>query len=161
MSSELFAFTIPFRDLAPAVDEWRERTCGSKPSHGVPPHITLLIPAPPDLDAAQAALAEFGPFDVTFSGFGRFPETLWLAPDPAAPFVAMTEALIEAFPSHAPYGGVFEGITPHLTVAQGDELVAAERDITAALPLSSRASSVILFEQVAADRWRENAELDL
>jgi 2'-5' RNA ligase len=161
MSSELFAFTIPFRDLAPAVDEWRELTCGSKPSHGVPPHITLLIPAPPDLDVAKAALAEFSPFDVTFSEFGRFPDTLWLAPEPAAPFVAMTEALFEAFPNHAPYGGVFNEITPHLTVAQGDELDAAEQDIAPALPLSSRASSVVVFEQVAPDRWRENAEFDL
>ena len=161
MSSELFAFTIPFRDLAPAVDEWRERTCLAKPSHGVPPHITLLIPAPLDLEAAKAALAEFRSFDVTFSGFGRFPETLWLAPTPAAPFVAMTEALVEAFPSHAPYGGAFTEITPHLTVAQGDKLDRAEHDIAQTLPLSSRASSVVAFEQVAPDRWRENAEFDL
>ena len=161
MSSELFAFTVPFRDLAPAVDEWRERTCTTKPSHGVPPHVTLLIPAPPDLDAAKAALAGFGPFDVTFSGFGRFPEALWLAPEPAAPFVAMTEALFEAFPDHAPYDGLFEEMTPHLTVAQGDELDAAETAIATALPLASRASSVVLFERLADDRWIERAEFDL
>jgi 2'-5' RNA ligase len=161
MSSDLFAFTVPFRDLAPAVDEWRERTCTSKPSHGVPPHVTLLIPAPPDLDAARAALAEFGPFDVTFFGFGRFPETLWLAPDPPAPFVAMTEVLVGAFPDHAPYDGLFAEITPHLTVAQGDELDAAETAIATALPLTSRASSVVLFERVADDRWVERAEFDL
>ena len=161
MSSELCAFTVPFRDLAPAVDEWRERTCATKPSHGVPPHVTLLIPAPPDLDAAVEALRPFGAFDVTFAGFGRFPGTLWLAPRPAAPFVAMTEALAEAFPDHAPYGGVFKGITPHLTVAQGDELDAAEAAIAPALPLTSRASSVVLFAQAAGDRWVERAELDL
>jgi hypothetical protein len=73
----------------------------------------------------------------------------------------MTEALFEAFPNHAPYGGGFTEITPHLTVAQGDELDPAEPDIAHALPLSSRASSVILFEQVAPDRWRENAEFAL
>jgi 2'-5' RNA ligase len=161
MSSELFAFSIPFRDLAPAVDEWRERTCASKPSHGVPPHMTLLIPAPPDLDAARDALRSFGAFDVTFAGFGRFPGTLWLAPEPAAPFVAMSEALVAAFPDHTPYGGKFEGITPHLTVAQGDELDAAEAAIAPALPLTSCASSVVLFEQAADDRWVERAELDL
>ncbi len=161
MSSELFAFSIPFRDLAPAVDEWRERTCTSKPSHGVPPHVTLLIPAPPDVDAAAEALCPFGAFDVTFAGFGRFPATLWLAPEPAAPFVAMTEALVQAFPDHAPYGGLFEEITPHLTVAQGGELDAAETTLAAALPLGSRASSVVLFEQAADDRWVERAEFDL
>jgi 2'-5' RNA ligase len=161
MSSELFAFSIPFRDLAPAVDEWRERTCASKPSHGVPPHVTLLIPAPPKLEAAVETLRAFGPFEVAFAGFGCFPGTLWLAPDPAAPFVAMSEALIETFPGHVPYGGVFEGITPHLTVAQGDELDAAEEAIATALPLASRASSVVLFEQAADDRWIEQAEFAL
>lgn len=161
MSSELYAFTIAFRDLAPAVDGWRERTCTSKPSHGVPPHVSLLGPAPPDLDAAIEALRSFGAFDVTFAGFGRFPGTLWLAPEPAAPFVAMTEALVKAFPDHPPYGGLFQEITPHLTVAQGDELDAAETAIATALPLTSRASSVVLFERVADDRWVERAEFDL
>jgi 2'-5' RNA ligase len=124
----------------------------------VPPHVTLLIPAPPDLDAAARALEPFGPFDVTFSEFGRFPGTLWLAPDPAEPFVAMSEALGGAFPAHPPYEGEFAGITPHLTVAQGEELGAAETALAPVLPLRSRASSIVLFEQVAADRWREAAE---
>jgi hypothetical protein len=161
MSSEHCAFTIPFRDLAPAVDEWRERTCVSKPSHGVPPHVTLLIPAPPDLDTAVEALRSFGAFDVTFAEFGRFPGALWLAPEPAAPFVAMTEALIEVFPDYAPYDGQFAEITPHLTVAQGDELDAAEAAMATALPLVARASSVVLFQQAADDRWVERAEFDL
>ncbi|HEY2354258.1 MAG TPA: 2'-5' RNA ligase family protein [Gaiellaceae bacterium] len=161
MSSELCAFSIPFRDLAPVVDEWRERTCSTKPSHGVPPHVTLLIPAPPDIDAAVEALRSFSAFGVMFSAFGRFPGTLWLAPDPSAPFVAMTEALIEAFPDYAPYDGLFEGITPHLTVAQGDELDAAETAIATALPLTARLSSVVLFAQASEDRWVERAEFDL
>jgi 2'-5' RNA ligase len=157
----LFAFSIPFRDLAQFVDEWRERTCMSKPSHGVPPHVTLLIPAPPDVDGAAAALAEFPPFDVTFARLGRFPGTLWLAPEPAEPFVAMTEALMRQFPEHAPYDGMFEAITPHLTVAQGDDLSDADAALASGLPLHSRASSIVLFEQVAPERWREAAELAL
>jgi hypothetical protein len=161
LHAELCAFTVPFRDLAPAVDEWRELSCQSKPSHGVPPHVTLLIPAPPDVDAAVEALRGFGAFDVEFASFGRFPGALWLAPTPAGPFVAMTEALVEAFPGHAPYGGEFAGITPHLTVAQGDELDVAEAAIATAFPLTSRASSVVLFEQAAEDRWVERAEFDL
>lgn len=161
MSSELFAFSIPFRDLAPVVDEWRERTCASKPSHGVPPHVTLLVPASADVAAAAAALEPFNPFEVVFSRFERFSGTLWLAPEPSLLFVRMTEALLRTFPDHRPYEGLFEGITPHLTVAQGDKLDAAQTGLASALPLRSRASSVVLFEQVAPDRWRENAEFDL
>ena len=161
MQAELLAFSIAFRDLAAAVDEWRERTCETKPSHGVPPHVTLLIPAPRDVRGAAEALAEFGAFDVTFTRFGRFPGALWLAPEPSEPFVAMTESLMARFPGHEPYGGQFAGITPHLTVAQGEELSAVEAALELLLPLRSRAASVVLFEQVAADRWRENAELPL
>jgi 2'-5' RNA ligase superfamily len=161
MPSELFAFSVPFRDLAPVVDDWRERTCVSKPSHGVPPHVTLLIPAPPDTEGAASALASFAAFDVTFALLDRFPGTLWLAPEPSEPFVGMTRALVERFPGHAPYDGHFEGITPHLTVAQGDALAAAEAAVEPLLPLRSRASSVVLFEQVSSDRWRESAELVL
>jgi 2'-5' RNA ligase superfamily len=161
MPSELFAFTVPFRDLAPAVDDWRERTCASKPSHGVPPHVTLLIPAPPDPDGAATALASFEAFDVTFALLKSFPGTLWLAPEPSEPFVGMTRALMERFPERAPYDGLFDGITPHLTVAQGEDLAAPEAAVEPLLPLRSHASSVVLFEQVSSDRLRENAELAL
>jgi 2'-5' RNA ligase len=161
MTPELFAFSIPFRDLAPVVDEWRERTCASKPSHGVPPHVTLLVPAPADVEAAAAALGSFGSFDVTFARFGRFPETLWLAPEPGEPFVAMTESLLQVFPEHPPYEGLFEGVTPHLTVAQGDALDQAEAALGPELPVRSRASSIVLFQQVAPDRWHEAAEISL
>lgn len=161
MPAELFALSIPFRDLATLVDQWRERTCETKPSYGIPPHVTLLFPAASDLEAATAALASFEAFDVTFPRFGRFPGTLFLAPEPAEPFVSMTEALVRAFPDHPPYAGLYAEIAPHLTVAQGDELDTAEAALVPALPLRSRASSVVLFEQVAADRWRENAELPL
>lgn len=156
-----FAFAIPFPDLAELVDEWRERTCTSKPSHGAPPHVSLLIPAPADVDGAAEALAGFSRFDVTFERFGRFEEALWLAPDPAEPFVAMTEALVQRFPSHPPYEGLFEEITPHLTVAQGDDLNAAQASIADGLPMRTHASRVVVFEQLAPDRWCEAAEFAL
>ena len=161
MSSELFALSIPFRELAPIVDEWRERTCETKPSHGVAPHVTLLFPAASDAEAGVAALASFGPFDVTFARCGRFPGVLWLAPEPAETFVAMTEALVAVYPDHPPYGGAFAGITPHLTVAQGDDLDPIERELALSLPLRVRAASVVHYEQVAPDRWRERAEFEL
>jgi 2'-5' RNA ligase len=161
MPSEAYAFSVPFRDLPRVVDKWRERTCEAKPSHGVPPHVTLLIPAPPDVAGAAEALASFDPFDVTFARLDRFPGTLWLAPEPSDSFVAMTEALGERFPGHAPYEGLFEEIRPHLTVAQGDDLDAAETALRPLLPFGSRAASVVLFKRVAPDRWRENAEFAL
>jgi 2'-5' RNA ligase len=156
----LFAIAVPFPGLAAVVDDWRERTCDAKPSHGVPPHVTLLVPGPSDVEGIQKALAPFTGFDVGFARFGRFPGVLWLAPAPAEPFSAMTDALLRAFPDHLPYAGTVSDPQPHLTVAQ-DELDEAEADLLPWLPLQSRVESVVLFERAAPDHWHEVATFDL
>ena len=70
--SEL-ALVVPFEKLAPVVDDLRERTCDAKPSHGMPPHVTLLVPAPRAADAISGVLAPFPAFDVAFARLDRFP----------------------------------------------------------------------------------------
>jgi hypothetical protein len=155
-----FAFVVPFPGLAKVVDEWRERTCRTKPSHGMPPHVTVLIPAPGDVATATEALEPFDAFDVTFGRLRRFETTLWLAPEPAEPFRALTDALARAFPAYPPYGGAFGDVVPHLSVAQA-ELDAAEEDVSLWLPLESRAECVVLFERVGAAHWHEVATFDL
>ena len=152
----LHAVVAAFPVLAPKVDEWRERTCGSKPSHGVPPHVTLLHPAPPDLDAIRDVVAPFAPFDVAFGSFARFPGTLWLAPEPAKPFFALIEALTRRFPDWPPYGGGFDQIVPHLTVAQ-DDFDAVEAALQPQLPLAARVDRVVVLEKPEPNRWRDVA----
>jgi 2'-5' RNA ligase len=154
------AVTVPFPSLAPTLDEWRERSCTAKPSDGVPPHVTLLIPVPDRRNEIAGVLARFEPFDVAFGGFGRFDEVLWLAPAPVEPFVAMTRALMDAFPGYLPYGGGVADDVPHLTVAQAD-LAAAERELAVSLPLTARVTSASLFEQVEPPSWREVAIFEL
>ena len=52
----------------------------------------------------------------------RFPSVLYLKPEPDAALRAIIEGVVERFPEHPPYGGAFEELAPHLTVAQsGDE----------------------------------------
>jgi hypothetical protein len=148
-----FALVVPFPDLAPIVDDWRERTCVSKPSNGVPPHVTLLVPCPGDVDAVGSALEGFGAFDVAFADFGRFPGALWLAPEPADPFRRMTAALVDRFPDHQPYGGAFAEVIPHLTVAQAD-LETAAAVLRPQLPHHGRAREALLLEEVRPQRWR-------
>jgi hypothetical protein len=154
------ALVVPFPDLAEAVDELRERTCVSKPSHGVPPHVTLLTPCPDDAAAIEEELAPFPPFDVSFVALDRFPGTLWLAPDPPGPFREMTEALVARFPEHQPYGGMFARIVPHLTVAQAD-LDEAAAALEPRLPLRSRAASAVLLREDGAECWRKVATFAL
>src|SRR5947208_10649014 len=93
---------------------------------GMPPHVTLLYPFVDDAEVAHAlplvgrALARFVSFEVEFRRAARFPDTLYLVPDPAEPFVAVTRALVDAFPEYPPYAGAFDEIVPHLTVAHGE-----------------------------------------
>jgi 2'-5' RNA ligase len=155
-----FAIAVPFPGLAEVVDDWRERTCVTKPSHGIPPHVTLLTPSPADVATLVELLEPFEAFDVRFERLDRFPGTLWLAPEPAEPFVLLTETLVGHWPSHKPYGGTFKGITPHLTVAQR-ELDDAADALAPFLPLESRAESIVLYEQLQPDHWREVATVEL
>jgi 2'-5' RNA ligase len=155
-----FAIAVPFPGLAEVVDDWRERTCVTKPSHGIPPHVTLLTPAPGDVETLVELLAPFDAFDVRFEQLDRFPGTLWLAPEPSEPFVVLTEALVARWPDHRPYGGIFKAVTPHLTVAQR-ELDGAAEALAPFLPLESRAERVVLYQQVQPAHWREIATVDL
>jgi hypothetical protein len=158
--SRHFAVVVPFPGLADIVDDWRERTCLTKPSHGMPPHITVLTPSSGDVADLVEAMGGFTPFDVRFARLDRFPGTLWLAPDPSEAFVAMTESLVARWPEFRPYGGVFSRVIPHLTVAQRDFDDATEA-LSPLLPLQSRVESVLLLERVQHDHWREIATIEL
>jgi len=134
---------------------------------GMPAHVTLLFPfvAPDAIDAAvldrvRAAVAGVAPFAFVLREVRRFPRTLYLAPEPAGPFVTLTEALLRMFPEHAPYGGAHRTIVPHLTVADAVDpgmLPAVEAELRASLPrdgaIATRCSEVVLMES-SSGRWR-------
>ncbi len=90
----------------------------------------------------------------------RFPATTYLAPEPAEPFVALTEALVRTFPEFPPFRGEHESIVPHLTVATGNaneaEVAAAELQavVQSNGPISGFCSSVSLLEN-SSGRWKE------
>ena len=140
---------------------------------GVPAHITVLFPfmAPECIDDAIVArlgeaLSAHRAFEFSLAAVGRFPATTYLAPEPPAPFVALTDALAREFPEHPPFRGEFAHVVPHLTVAHGDEAAAAmvERDLTARLvargPVQSRCVAVELYEN-ATGRWRPMRRFEL
>ena len=60
-------------------------------------------------------------FDYALTDIRRFPNGIYLAPDPARPFITLTEAVISAFPDYPPYEGQFPDIVPHLTVAHHED----------------------------------------
>jgi 2'-5' RNA ligase len=145
---------------------WNERT--SDGARGMPPHVTVLYPFVDDGDLAPAvplverALARSSSFEVAFRRAARFPETLYLVPEPGEPFVEITRALVDAFPGFPPYAGAFEEIVPHLTVAHGEpgRFDAIEREVTAALPVRVRVERAWLMTE-HADRWQRHIAFPL
>ncbi|WP_203454331.1 2'-5' RNA ligase family protein [Jiangella aurantiaca] len=85
-------------------------------------HITVLAPFLPTPDAASleavaAILAATAPVAFTLRRLETFPNgVIYLPPEPAEPFRALTERFVAAFPQCPPYGGQFPDIVPHLTL---------------------------------------------
>jgi hypothetical protein len=146
---------VPFPEVAEVVDPWRELSLGSGPSNGVPAHVTLLAPCPADAPALAEVLDSTPAFEVEFRELRRFTEvpTLYLAPEPAKPFLQLVEALVARLPDWPPYGGLHDTIVPHLTVTQGPAEDEAEEEVAQALPLRGRAREALLLAEVAAGRF--------
>lgn len=154
MSSESeHALLVPFRELAGVVEPWLEHSVGARPSHGIPPHVTLLFPCPALPDEIGEVLAGTAPFQVDFREVRRFPEVAYLAPEPPEPFAELTRALWDRFPDWPPYGGAHPTITPHLTIAWGAKLEEAEAAVAADLPLRGQAREALMLRRAEPDHW--------
>lgn len=145
----------------PEAQELYDRWIGEwDPPPGAPVHVTLLIPfGPVDefRDELRALFAQAAPFSFQLERVERFPETTWLAPDPAKPFIALTEALFERFPDYPPYEGIHDEIVPHLTIvsrAAPQVLARAEAELAPVLPIEARAEKVLALEKRADGVWR-------
>ncbi|MEP6873925.1 MAG: 2'-5' RNA ligase family protein [Burkholderiales bacterium] len=164
MSESAFIVHVP--EAEACVGELRKRFDASV-HLGVPAHITILVPfmpleeiTPGVLVHAQAALSQVRSFAFSLSKVGRFPATAYLAPEPAVPFIALTEALVRAFPAFPPFRGEHATIVPHLTAATGNageaEVAAAQlaATIEAHGPVHGFCASVSLIEN-SSGLWKE------
>jgi hypothetical protein len=112
------------------------------------------------MEHAQTALDVVPSFSFHLSKVARFSATAYLAPEPAEPFVALTQSLVRTFPEYPPFGGEFESIIPHLTVAHGSapEAEEAAAQLAAVVeshgPITSTVHSVALLEN-SSGLWRE------
>jgi hypothetical protein len=160
------AFVIRVPEAEACVGALRERFDASV-KLGVPAHITVLVPfMPPEritdavLERAHAALIEVPAFCFDLVEIRRFPNTTYLSPQPPEPFVALTESLVRNFPSYPPFGGEFEAIIPHLTVAHGNaaEVEVAAVELAAIIRthgrIASSCASVALLEN-SSGHWRQ------
>jgi hypothetical protein len=169
-AGSLTALVVPAFEIDPIVRRWRDLHDPSARA-GMPAHVTLLSPFVPavsvndsTLHALCSVLADFRPIDATFRRTGRFPETVYLAPEPDESFRTMTRALVARWPECPPYRGAFPDPIPHLTVAdrEPDEtLTRVEREAGALLPIRTRLTEAILFAGSNRSSWVEYARIPL
>ena len=140
---------------------------------GIPLHATLLYPfvRPDELDAALPRLTQVleghQRFSFTLTELKTFPRTVWVAPVPAAPFVALTHA-IEAEFGTSHMGGVFAEVIPHVTLVDGLEESRLEETlqrlrpiVEPLLPVTLSADEVVVLAEQEDGRMPIVARLSL
>jgi 2'-5' RNA ligase superfamily len=156
--------------LDDAIASLRRRFSLRRKPNGIPPHITAIVPFLPRallteeqaLPALRAVCAELEPFDVTFAHTARFRRVLYLVPEPADPFIALTRTLSARWERLEPYAGEHDNqVVPHLTVttSQPPEVFdLVDEAIAPLLPVRVRidAAQLYLFD---GRRWSGDARL--
>ena len=156
------ALIVAVPEAGSVVDPWRELTSRTslKPSLGIPAHVTLLFPFVPAelvdehvLVGLRGLFAGVPAFEFALRRTARFRETIYLVPEPAEPFVQLTEEIVRRFPHYPPYEAAFDSIVPHVTAAHGetDLLDQIDADVSRWLPLHSVAREAILLEELEPD----------
>jgi 2'-5' RNA ligase len=150
------------------VGPWRLRYDNA--SLGIPAHVTLLFPFVPAeeldehlFDELRELFAQQPSFFIAFPRVARFPEVVWLAPEPAEPFLRLTELIVGRYPDYPPYDGVHDDVIPHLTVAVGDRTLQDQVDaaLTPHLPIADEVREVVLLEEQPDGLWRRRERFAL
>jgi hypothetical protein len=163
------AVVVPVPAAEPLVARWRERF-DSSAARGVPAHVTVLVPWVDEADLDDAVLARLArtcagvpAHRVVFREARRVPGVLWLRPEPADLLRGLTLAVAATWPHRQPYGGAFDAVVPHLTVADGVDDATLERvaaDLRPGLPVTAEVSEAVLYV-FDGSAWDPRARLPL
>jgi 2'-5' RNA ligase len=164
LADQASTLLVPVPEAEAAVRSWRARYDPAA-RDGVPAHITVLYPFLPArringsvLRSVRALVGGIPPIPFRLARIESFTSSdLHLVPEPAEPFIALTKAVHARWPQCPPYGGRFETIVPHLTLAYGtqpDQLIAELRPL---LPIEAVAEEVLLMVH-GRDGWWNVAE---
>lgn len=156
------ALLVPVPEVESLVRPWRQRHDPAE-QLGVPAHVTLLYPFLPPWQIDMTVLAQLHTlfaatpsFRFTLTTVARFPDALYLAPEPADPFIDLTNALTTLYPETPPYGGVHPTVIPHLTIAHShdQQILGHIADVLApVVPVGAVTHDVWLMEQSQDGYW--------
>jgi 2'-5' RNA ligase len=164
------ASAIVVRVAVPPRLERLRRTWDWAAGVGVPAHVTVLFPflpvellLPPVRRELAAIVGTEEPFDVRFERVGRFPNVVYLAPEPTAPFRRLTDAIVTRFPDYPPYEGAFDTVIHHLTIVEGaerplDEITA---DAGRSLPFTRHVAALEVLIEGGDGRWHRRWRIPL
>ncbi|HEY5488436.1 MAG TPA: 2'-5' RNA ligase family protein [Candidatus Limnocylindrales bacterium] len=145
-----------------AVQRLRDRMDPSA-ADGVPAHVTLIYPFMPPSELkddvrrrVEEIVASEPAFPFVLRAVGRWPNVVYLAPEPDDPFRRLTNALAAAFPDYPPYEGAHAEVIPHVTVASDvpdDYFDAAAHALPALLPIRDVAREAWLIGHTPEQAW--------
>ncbi|SCL17787.1 2'-5' RNA ligase superfamily protein [Micromonospora rhizosphaerae] len=148
------AIIVAVPEAGHLVDRWRQLYDSSAPL-GVPAHVTILYPFleigridESVVEQLRQLFARQPAVQVKFHRCGRFPDVLYLEPEPADTFKSLTASIVEHWPEAPPYGGAHDEVVPHLTVAGGideETLALIEGDVAARLPVQAAVTEARLI----------------
>ncbi|MFD1528908.1 2'-5' RNA ligase family protein [Pseudonocardia aurantiaca] len=172
MEHRLSALIVPVPEAEPLVGRLRAEL-DTAAALGVPAHVTVMFPFVPPADVDDKVLAVVQDVVAAVPAFeARFPrvewfdeDVVWLAPEPAAPFVALAEGIRARF-GLEPYEGAHGlKVIPHLTVGHRAPLPrmrTAAAELEPGLPLRAHVGSVRLMAgSDVAGSWTTVAEFSL
>jgi 2'-5' RNA ligase len=154
----------------PGASRLRERWDPST-RRGLGAHITIRYPflspaqlRDDDLGRLAAAVASVPVFAYTLAQVSRSPTTVFLDPEPVAPFVALRVAIEGAFGSRLPVDR-FPRYVPHLSVArnvrrEADEVLAELHASMPSEPIPCRCVELVLLDRHGGP-WMVSARMPL
>jgi 2'-5' RNA ligase len=156
---------VPVLAAEPVVAAWlgQERVTFD----GAPLHVTVMFPFLPARsldDTEEEGIAELAretePFCFALARLGQFPGVQYLAPEPAASFIAVTDRIQRRWPACRPYDGRYSSVIPHMTIALAEQPPADPAVLERELPIRIRADEFWLLEQTVHG-WRTRRRFPL
>jgi 2'-5' RNA ligase len=151
------ALVLVLEDARPVLEPLRARFHADAVTGGIPLHITVLFPFVDPAAVPEDELAElcssFAPLDFELTRLAEFPGVVYAVPEPDDQLVTLMRAVHGRFPETPPYGGVFEDVVPHATLAEGVPLEVVEPECTPLLPIACHVDEVTLLAETAVERW--------
>jgi 2'-5' RNA ligase len=158
----LTAILVALDELAPTVAAARY-DLGRYGENEIELHVTLLHPFVPRRALESAVTASLRRFFAerpapvfALDRVESFADgVVYAAPRPDGPLKRLIGQLAARYPDTPPYGGVFDDVVPHATLAKSDEDGTVRARVEPLLPVECRPERASLFEEFEPLRWRE------